>query len=432
MAEDMREDYRKNLDRISDLQERRLLKKILDGVLDELLLYDEAMFHKVEERVFGELEYQEMNYSVVTSIVSLENYDPIHEYLFPMVPEDVAGDGENIPIQRNPENGEIYLGKIFLECDYPTLREQLRKERIYSGTLTTNKGEHQIHAKLRSNTEYLSKIELLYHTFQKNGIPWVTINCPYLFKFADIVVTDCQPALDEKEEFQSYQLSFGNLEQSIRKNQIPLWNIEVCYAQTMNFPVPIMDGVNYEHLLPIKNNSRECGYLVIVPDEFSCYIKQNNGNMIITAPVDTMHNWEMMRIVLVKPEEFHSGKYPLMGNRTKNSFLNRMESNGKLIIRTQGELIRMVNSFEAAAGFELSEVSIREEAPKQADTYSMNFFLADGIREERYKKCMRLIFKRKGKKSILDWDRISFLVSEVQMSFPEYYCVGQFLKEEKE
>lgn len=427
----MREDYRKNLNRISDLQERRLLKEILDGVLEELLVYDEAMFHKVEERVFGELEYREMNYSVVTSIAALESYDPIHEYLFPMEPEDVAGDGLDIRLQINPENGEICLGKIFLDCEYPVLKEQLERESLYFGVLVTDKGEHQIQVKLRASTEYLKKIELLYDTFQKNGIPWVTVYGPYLFKFADLVMTDCQPPLEEEENCRSYEVSFGELDQYARKNQIPLWNIDVYHTQTMNFPVPILDGVNYEHLLPIKSGSG-CGYLVVVPDGFPCYMKQNKENMIITAPVDTMHNWEIMRIVPVKAEEFRSGRYPLMGNRTKNSFLNRMESNGAFIIRTQGELIRMVNSFEAAAGLELFEVHISEAAPEQAETYPMNFFLTDGIREERYKKCMRLVFKRKGEKSILDWDQMSFLVSEVQMSFPEYYCVGQLLKEEKE
>lgn len=424
----MREDYRKNLDRIPDLNERRLLKGILDGVLDELLTYDKAMFHRVEERVFGELEYREMNYSVVTSIVALENYDPIHEFLFPMAKEDVEGSAV-LQIQVNSENGEMCLGKVFLECDYPSLKELLGREGLYLGVLVTDKAEHQIQVKLCISSEYLDKIELLYDTFQRNGIPWVTVYCPYLFKFVDIIVTKCQPPLTEDEECQSYTISFGELEKYIRRNQVPLWNVDVYRTETMNFPVPILDGVNYEHLLPVKSNRTRCGYLVVVPDGVSCYMRQTKENIVITTSIDTMCEWEIMRIVPVKEGE--PGNYPLMGNRTWNSFINRMESNGKFIIRTQGELIRMVNSFEAAKGMELLEVHISEKAPEQVETYSMNFFLTEGIREEKYKKCMRLIFKRIGDTSVFDWDQMSFLVSEVQMSFPEYYCVGQLLKEEK-
>lgn len=424
----MREEYRKNLNRIADLQERRLLREILDGVLEELLSYDEAMFQKIEERVFGEMEYQEMNYSVVTSITSLDRYDPIHEYLFPMEAEDVKGEHAKLAVQVSPKNGQLCLEKLFLECDVLTIQDILKRDSSYSGMLFTDLGEHKILVKLCRNTEYLSKIALLYDTFQKNGIPWVTVYCPYLFKFVDVMLTECQPKMQQEEVCQRIEVSFGELEPYIRRNQIPLWNIDCYQAQTMMFPVPILDGVNYEHLIPVKKNSINCGYLVVIPEGFSCYMKQNRETLIITAPVDTMQKWELMRIVPVK-EKGEQSRYPLMKNSAKDSFLNRLERNGKFFIRTEGELMRLLDSFEVSQGLELVEVQIGEKPPEHPETYSMNFFLTDGIREERYKKCMRLLFQRKGETSFLDFDRISFLVSEAQRAFPEYFCVGQFQEE---
>lgn len=425
----MRKDYRKNLDNIADLGERKLLREILSGVLDELITYDEEMFQKVEERVFGELSYREMNYSITTSIVELERYDPIHECLFPMVEEDVNGIKPSERISVDSKSGEICLGKVFLECEYPYLKDRLEKGEIFEGVLVTNQGEHTIQVKIRKSMDYLKLIILLYHTFLKNGIPWVTVYCPYLFKFVDLIVVQCIPVLEKEEECLSYRLHLRDLEERVHRNRIPLWNVDLYRVQTMNFPVPVLDGVNYEHLIPTKGNRRECGYLIVVPDGISCYMRQTRENIVIITPIDTMQEWEMMRIVPVLKEIDGKG-YPLMENRTRNSFTNRLERNGKFIVRTKGELIRMINSFEMAEGIELLEVCICEKVPEKIVTYSVNFFFAEGIREEQYKKCMLLIFQRRKKVSIFDWDQISFLVSEVQLAFPEFYCVGQFSKEE--
>lgn len=54
----------------------------------------------------------------------------------------------------------------------------------------------------------------------------------------------------------------------------------------------------------------------------------------------------------------------------------------------------------------------------------MNPFISDHVRSEKDKKVMKLRF-RASDNSFIRHDILSFLVSEIQMYFPEYKCEGE-------
>jgi hypothetical protein len=98
-----------------------------------------------------------------------------------------------------------------------------------------------------------------------------------------------------------------------------------------------------------------------------------------------------------------------------------------LIIRTKGEIARKVNSFEASKDFELIDVEIKPAKNGHGITYDMNFFISDDIRVGNDKKVMVLRFRANTKESYITQDVLSFLVSEIQMYFPEYECEGELV-----
>ena len=57
----------------------------------------------------------------------------------------------------------------------------------------------------------------------------------------------------------------------------------------------------------------------------------------------------------------------------------------------------------------------------------MNSFIIDEIRDHAYKKCLLLKFRGRGDHEFLFRDVMSFLVSEVQLLYPEYACEGVLL-----
>ena len=79
--------------------------------------------------------------------------------------------------------------KVLLHCDYQQLQKIWNSELKFDSILQTDKPDKswKVTVKLRQNMDYLKKIGQLYHLFIKNGIPWQTVNAPYLYKMADIV-----------------------------------------------------------------------------------------------------------------------------------------------------------------------------------------------------------------------------------------------------
>ena len=62
--------------------------------------------------------------------------------------------------------------------------------------------------------------------------------------------------------------------------------------------------------------------------------------------------------------------------------------------------------------------------PGQRETYSMNSFVQDEIRDRTAQKKLVLYFRRGQKLEWLQRDVLSFLVSGVQRVYPEYDCGG--------
>lgn len=65
--------------------------------------------------------------------------------------------------------------------------------------------------------------------------------------------------------------------------------------------------------------------------------------------------------------------------------------------------------------------------PGRRETYSMNFFVQDEIRDRDAQKKLILYFRPGRQMDWLQRDILSFLVSEVQRIYPEYDCGGVLL-----
>ena len=76
------------------------------------------------------------------------------------------------------------------------------------------------------------------------------------------------------------------------------------------------------------------------------------------------------------------------------------------------------------AGYEILD---RKKGERVTETYPMNGFILDEIRENEYRKHLLLLFRKKGGQDFLIRDIMSFLVSEVQLLYGEYMCEGRLL-----
>ena len=83
-----------------------------------------------------------------------------------------------------------------------------------------------------------------------------------------------------------------------------------------------------------------------------------------------------------------------------------------------------MEEYVAYEGYEILDRAGSAEIP---ETYSMNDFILDEIREDEYEKRLVLLFRKKSALTFLLRDIMSFLVSEVQLMYGEYRCEGRLV-----
>lgn len=414
------------LSKIQNLEERKLLKDILQGVFVNVVDYNEEMFQSLTKDIFEEIQYDENRYAIYTSLAARDDIDPIHEFLYPMISEDLEEQeyDETLILEEMQQKRECKLMKLYLECDYLIIKELIDSNSEFDGKIITNQGSYEIKVRMKQTKDYLKCIEDLYETFIRNGIVWTTINSPYINKFVDVYLTDWEAPIKKGEKIQEITLSLGKYEDYTKMDMVPLWNIKTLQIPTLTFPIPAMDHINYQHELSLRSEGEEHGYLVLVDENFNGYIKRNKDSLTICAPSPDIVQWKILKVAAFQQSNFTLHTYEIMSNKTKNSFINRYARQQSKVIRTKAELHRIIDSFEVSKNLEFKDFYIVSKETDQGETYSMDFFLTDGIREESYKKILMLEFKC-NQFEFLTRDIMSFIVSEIQQYFPEYVCKGK-------
>ncbi|OXS70254.1 normocyte-binding protein [Lysinibacillus sp. KCTC 33748] len=424
----MKELMIERLRKIEDLEQRQLLKDIVSGVFVNLIDYQDEMNKRLEDRVFNEIDDAENRFDIYVTLSSREDVDPIHECLFPMRPADLESKSINKKklLESFKNNEPAVLFTLFLACDSMQIQQLIAEQRRFNGRLVTTEGQVEIKVSLTQNLDYLQEINKLYPLFQINGLPWKTINHPFVYKFFNVNLVDCPP-LDENAEITEIIVDLEEYEDKKRLNIVPLWNIERHEVKNVGFPVPAIDKVNFEHVLSVRKIGNEHGYLVEAEEDNVRYVKRSDNELTIVSPQDKSGVWQLIKIAKMEDEKIGKLNYELVSNRRIEHFIHKFANKYTATVKTKGEITRMINSFEAANRFELVDVEIVESFSGTSFTHSANTFLTELIGENNHRKTMLLKFKAKEERNFIANDILSFLVSEVQRHFFEYECVGVWL-----
>ncbi|NFS11784.1 normocyte-binding protein [Clostridium botulinum] len=418
------------LNEINDLNDRVMLKKILNSVFTSLEQHSEDRFNDLEERVFDEIQYLEEKYNVYSTIIDRKHLDVTNEFLFPVIEEDTEEKIYDVKtiIDNLNDNVSSKMFNIFLKCDYSIFKQFISNNSEITGTIETNKKIHKAYFKVKANTEYKEKINTLYKCFINNNIMWKTVNMPYINKIAQIFLTKCEDQIDEEEEIVKINIDFGDYSKYIKYDMVPLWNIKEIKLKCAGFPVPCIDKVNFEHDISIEKEGTNHGYLVNLDEENMDYVTIKKNYISITSKISASSPWLVYKIVNYKEDNTKKDNYEIMSNYKNVNFSNRFLFNNRYVIKTKSEIAKLINSFEASKHLRFRDLKIEElKFDEDKETYDANDFIIDEIREDNIKKSLVLYFEPKNKENYLNNDILSFLVSEIQIIYPEYKCEGRLI-----
>ncbi|MBU2703393.1 hypothetical protein Ga0466249_004538 [Sporomusaceae bacterium BoRhaA] len=428
----MKDQIAAKLKGISNLEDRLILKSVLNEVFLQLYDHSSTMYGQLEERVFAEMEAVPHCYDIYTTAVLRRNFDPVHDFLRPMQSEDLAEKQYNLASIREAvlARQPFPLTKVFFSCPYPKLQQIFTGNRVFQGHIITDKGSTPAAFTIRQDRSYLNQIEKLYETFLNNEIPWKTMNHPYIFRFAQIVLESCEQLPEQCESIKKVVVDFAEFGPYVQYDVVPLWNVETLELRSNGFPIPCGDKINFEHIVNLDGSGAQHGYLTVFQNDPICYSHRTEHALIITAPADSQNTWTVMMIIHPASVKGEQLDYPLVSNAKHQAFTELLSQRSRRIIRTEAELRRLVASFVAAEGLELDHIELvpRDLATAAAcESYEMNFFIMDEIRRADYQRKLVCYFTTTDKDNFLIYDVMSFVVSEVQRHYPDYKCEGILL-----
>lgn len=409
------------LNKVKNLDDRRLLKEVILGTVLELSKYQNQINKSVEERVFNEVKKNEGNYSIYFTVNKRENIDLLDEFLFPIFSEEIENN-----YKKSLENEEKIISTVFIKENFQNIEKNLKLNQTFTGEIKTNLKTYDISFKLRKNTKYLEEIENLHKVFIVNNIRWKTVNASYLNKFLDVVLIEEDIELESEEEIESVDFFFGEYESLIEKDIVPLWNLKKETINCSTFPVPTLDKINYEHTIVLAEDYIYTGYLINNLDEELAYVKHIGNEIIVVCPDEKSTVWDVMKIVQPKVKNFSSYPYNVISNSTKENFINYYSLHNSSHIKTKSEIKRLLSSFDVSKFIEIVDIVIDfDKKDYENNYYNMNYFFVDSSIVEDKKPIMLITFKLLNDENYIISDYISFLISNLQTYFPEYKCVGK-------
>ncbi|MBU3108002.1 normocyte-binding protein [Clostridium gasigenes] len=418
------------LNEIKELGDRVLLKKIMNSVFSSLEEYSEERFNQLEKRVFNEVPYVKEKYNIYSTIIKRNKIDQTDDFLYPILSEDVEEKTyDTIKILKSIEEKKTSnMFKIFLKCDYLIFKEFISNNLNIKGVIETNKKVHEAYFKVVENKEYTDKVSRLYKSFINSNVTWTTVNNPYIHKIADIVLIGCKDKIENDESVIKIEVDFGEYNKYVEYDMVPLWNIKELKLKCNGFPMPCIDKINYEHNISIVKQGEKNGYLVDYENVDINYVTFTKESVIISSTTNETAFWNLWDIISGEENKTSKYEYELMTNKVNVNFSNKLAFQNPYTIKTKTELARVINSLKASKYLKFKDIKLeKNHLTKIKETYDVNDFIIDEIRDENIKKALILYFEPIDKDNYLNKDILSFLVSEIQFLYPEYECEGRLL-----
>jgi len=420
---------------ISDLDGRRMLRSVLFDVYENVVDYNMKMYELLEKRIYSETSDFVEKFYIYTCIEMVDKIDPIDDFLHPMVPDDlVEAIYDMAEINERLRSGEpVVIASVYMKCPATVLKKLLDQKKAYKGSIKTDRHIHEVNVQLKPCRKYVDVIEKLYRAFQNNGIEWKTINCPYAYKFVDVIL-DTPLSMEKSESIKEISVELAEYEKFRVPNVIPLWNVAQIEGVEKEFPalMPMIDRIVYEHTISLDDHGVQNGYLVDFNMEEKkdfIYSRRKEKELVIVSTSSEQATWGLIKIENI--ENADQGRYmgEMLTNKRDLGFTGRYSSVKSMVIRTRGEIARLLQSYEDISNqLIFREVEIYESYHEPPETFDLNSFIDDNIRVDSYKKIMLMLFGANNRDDYLLEEKMSFLVSEIQILFPEYKCIGELVE----
>ena len=412
---DVKKYVKKRLLEIKDEDEYALAKSFLYDGLYKMSEVFEERFKSLHQKVYDELESQEESYEIAVLLLS-KNDNVFLRMFFPVseadVSKDSAGDIREDSKERTNTVKTIYLNAPDSVC------KAFAKEKI-SVSFTINGEKNLTLVQPKKAVRYRQELGKLNETFSYNGLRWNTVNTAYLDRFFDI---DLSTVLQNTRDV---EVDYGKYSDMIKENIYPVWNVEKTLFKSSTFLSPSKDGLYYEREM-IRQKDKEIILCLVQKTDGMVEIRQEEEKIIVKSYEESYADLEGYHIFDIRytKEELPAG---LISNKRKESLIGRLSANSKAKLHTKAEIERIIEELDIKEYVSLKScerlVMKKDFLETGKILPDMNNFSSDDFQVTNESPKLILRFLRNSDSNLCE-AMVRYAVSQLQISFDEYICIG--------
>jgi hypothetical protein len=415
----MKELLKKKLDAVKSLEERAALKELIEQVILPMAEYQEEQWAKLRSRIFDEIRPpDEDSHEIVTGICDRKEYDPVHAYLSPILPPETP----DLAAVQNALLGEAptELFSVYIDARWENALALLSNPPVFEADLHTDKSVLKGSCTLVPDAKHKAALRDVYRCFVRHDLPWKTVNTAYIDRTANVMLTDWD-TFPEGETLREIEVRFGELKNVLRHDMILLWNVKRINMKSMSFAFPHEDNARFEHRIAIAESEAAHGYLVSADENAIRSVRREATDLIVTTDAPKGKMWDVFKIVRPRDSRMDAKmSFPVFSNRRRQTFTDMLAAGGANVF-SKGEVLRLLGSYDFPVRVHEAEVTDGRYPPHTHG--DMNAALDEAFSYVNTAGSLRVSFDTDGAGDFAE-DMIRFLMSELQMKFPHYRCVG--------
>ncbi len=376
---------------IDDLNQRSYAKSVLKDVFGELLKYSQETFYKIEQQHEQDTK-DNKDYTVVSGILSLDEYDKTDTMIFPMCREDVEKREIKLDEMKSALlKGEAYfLGTIFVDAPFEVIKELNTEKKEFSCDIKTSKWVYKGKCYLTAKTQYEKMYSDLQNVFQRNGVRCFCTNTPYIRRFFNIYLQAAD--FYDIDDIVGVDVDFEKYKTYIKHDVFPVWNIQEKTFLSDVKPKPCEDIKQFCHVINSKRLRKECSYLVAEP-KTEIYDLFHQGDLQIVSSVKEKKKWKLYAFT---PEQESIYKYKFFSNAGRDKYC---------VVSSKADVFRFVKKLKLEDYVILKKVEVIEDHTQ-----------------------LRLYFEKVKEQDYMVEDVLCYIVTALQEECREYHCIGTFLE----
>lgn len=419
---DMVEFIQKKLSEMKDLDQKKILSEMLNDVFIGLYEQSEQNYEALAARVKNELPLPSSKYVLYSTIFERRNIDSTHSFLRPMIAGDLSSFAPTLLAGESSVMDTIFLKMDILDC---YIAEKIE----FPGMILTDQGKIPGRFKLIPSKRYQEEVYFLYQLFVFNQIPWQTPNNPYLAHLYDVVPTWIEK-IPDNASFEGVEVDYEELSSFVNHDYIPVWNLDDLQLMSKDFPMPALDKKNYEYSLDTSEVGEKHGYLI--KETMQLLAVRHEANRLIGVSNEEQGIlWDIKRVLSYENRKVESLSHTLYSNFQADTFGYRMLSKFGTQIKSRGEIHRILFSMGAEEYFHLLDMEVLQGKIRNLETYEINWFIKDEVRDIAISKTLLLTFQPKIETNLWYFrDLLSYYCSQIQLIYPEYRVEGILLEKD--